>query len=101
MREYITELSPRNDKRINFRVGINSGPVIAGVIGKSKFHYDVWGDSVNGASRMESRGIAGKIQIASGTHELIKDEFICEARGEIEIKGKGKLSAWFLKGLMD
>lgn len=98
MREYITSLPIRKGKRIDFRVGINSGPVIAGVIGKQKFHYDVWGDAVNTASRMESHGVSGKIQIASGAYELVKGEFICEPRGEVEIKGKGKLMTWFLEG---
>ncbi|MHA2503323.1 MAG: adenylate/guanylate cyclase domain-containing protein [Candidatus Kariarchaeaceae archaeon] len=84
------------DKGISFRIGINSGPVVAGVIGKHKFHFDIWGDMVNTASRFESHGIPGKIQIGKTTHELIKDRIACEQRGEIEIKGKGKVETWIV-----
>ena len=94
----LERLPERQGKRINFRLGINSGPVIAGVIGKTKFQYDIWGDTVNVASRMESHGEAGKIQISAGTYELIKDEFECEYRGPTRIKGKEELETWFLIG---
>lgn len=80
-------------------VGINSGPVVAGVIGQSKFHYDVWSDAVNIAARMESHGEPGMIQISRPTYELIKSEFICRPRGRIEVKGKGELETWFLDGI--
>lgn len=83
---------------LQFRIGMNSGPVVGGVIGNQKFHYDIWGDMVNVASRMESNGLPGKIQIASGAHELIKDEFNLTSRGEIEVRGKGGMQAWFLDG---
>ena len=96
---YLCTLPPRNGKQISFRMGINSGPVIAGVIGRKKFAYDLWGDTVNTASRMESHGIGGKIQITRDTYELIKDEFLFEPRGMITIKGKGELETWFLKGI--
>lgn len=82
---------------LRFRVGINSGPVIAGVIGSKKFIYDLWGDAVNVASRMESHGNAGEIQITRETYELIKADFICEPRGSINIKGKGDMEVWHLK----
>lgn len=88
----------RNGKRLEFRVGINSGPLVAGVIGKSKFHYDIWGDTVNVASRMESHGETGKTQISKNTYELIKDDFECVSRGNIPIKGKGEMETWFLVG---
>jgi class 3 adenylate cyclase len=81
-------------------MGLNSGPVIGGVIGKKKFVYDVWGDTVNVASRMESHGLAGEIHISQPTYELIKDEFVCEPRGEIAIKGRGEMQTWFLRGKM-
>lgn len=81
-----------------FRIGINSGPVVAGVIGTTKFQYDVWGDTVNTASRMESHGVPGRIQISESTYRLVQDEFVCIPRGTIEIKGKGELPTWFLVG---
>jgi class 3 adenylate cyclase len=90
------EIPARNGKRIQVRIGINSGPLVAGVIGKSKFHYDVWGDTVNIASRMESHGEIGKIQITENTYNLIKDEFECRLRGQVYIKGKGEMRTWYL-----
>ncbi|HEX6303813.1 MAG TPA: adenylate/guanylate cyclase domain-containing protein [Anaerolineales bacterium] len=98
MLDYLDKRPAQKGRRISFRVGINTGPVVAGVIGRSKFHYDVWGDTVNTASRMESHGVAGKIQITRATYELIKDEFACEARGIVSVKGKGEMETWFLVG---
>ncbi len=86
----------RNGKKIEVRVGINSGPLVAGVIGQTKFHYDLWGDTVNTASRMESHGKAGRVQIAQNTYELIKGDFECERRGTIQVKGKGEMETWFV-----
>lgn len=80
--------------KISFRIGINSGPIVAGVIGNVKFAYDMWGDTVNLASRMESHGKSGVIQITRPTYELIKDNFICESMGFINVKGKGELEIW-------
>ncbi len=74
---------------VRFRMGINSGPVVAGIIGRHKFSYDLWGDAVNTASRMESFGSAGVIQITESTLRLVEESFICEPRGTIEVKGKG------------
>jgi adenylate cyclase len=85
-------------KNLAFRIGINSGPVVAGVIGHMKFAYDLWGDAVNTASRMESHGVGGQIQITCSTHELIKNEFVCESRGLINVKGKGEMEVWQVKG---
>ena len=81
---------------ISIRIGINSGQVTAGVIGKKRFIYDLWGDAVNVASRMESHGIENSIQISESTYELIKHKFDCQYRGEIELKGRGKAKAYLL-----
>jgi len=84
---------------LRFRIGINSGPAIAGVIGTAKFHYDLWGDMVNTASRMESHGLPGMVQVTQATYELIAEKFICRPRGVIEVKGKGEMATWFLEGI--
>ena len=91
-------LPGRQGRQIEFRVGINSGPLVAGVIGTTKFHYDLWGDTVNIASRMESHGVPGKVHIAEGTYRLLEDEFECVPRGRVPIKGKGEMATWYLVG---
>jgi guanylate cyclase len=83
---------------LDLRIGINSGPVVAGVIGRKRFLYDLWGDAVNTASRMESHGTSGQIQITRATKELLEDEFVCEPRGTIAVKGKGEVEVWYLVG---
>ena len=84
--------------RIRHRIGINSGTIMAGVIGRAKFSYDVWGDPVNVASRMESSGLPDCIQVSEHTYPLIKDDFICHPRGIIDIKGKGQMPTWLVEG---
>lgn len=81
---------------VEIRIGLNTGSLIAGVIGRKKYFYALWGDMVNTASRMESHGESGKIQITRAMYELIKDEFECEYIGKIAIKGKGRMEAWHL-----
>jgi adenylate cyclase len=83
---------------LELRVGINSGPVVAGVIGRKRFLYDLWGDAVNTASRMESHGTPGRIQITRATKDLLDEQFLCEPRGTIAVKGKGEMEAWYLVG---
>ncbi len=97
MRAAVTE-HKFGDRELAFRIGINSGPVVAGVIGRKKFIYDLWGDAVNIASRMESQGQRQCIQITRDTYRLIKDEFVCEAKGTIQVKGGDQLEVWHVLG---
>ena len=85
-------------RQLSFRMGINTGAVVAGVIGRKKFIYDLWGEAVNLASRMESHGRSRIIQITRSTHELVKDAFDCEPRGTIEVKGAGQMEVWHVLG---
>jgi class 3 adenylate cyclase len=83
---------------IQFRIGINCGPVVAGVIGTKKFIYDVWGDTVNLASRMESLGVPGSIQVSPAVRDRLRDAFEFAPRGIVDVKGKGPIATWFLVG---
>ena len=87
-----------SEKIFDIRIGINTGPVVAGIVGTKKFAYDIWGDTVNVASRMESMSEPGKVNISENTYALIKEDFDCEYRGEIEAKNRGKLKMYFVNG---
>ena len=94
----IDELNVKLEATFDLRIGINSGPVVAGVIGTKKFIYDLWGNAVNTASRMESHGVPGRIQVSFYTYELLRDKYEFEERGLIEIKGQGEMRTYFLRG---
>ena len=79
------------------RVGLHSGSVVAGVVGSKKFAYDIWGDTVNIAARMEAAGEAGKINISQNVYKFVKKAFICEARGKIQAKNKGEIEMYFVE----
>jgi urea transport system substrate-binding protein len=98
MQHAISHIDADNGKPFQLRIGISSGSIVAGVIGTKKFSYDLWGDTVNVASRMESQGLPGKIQVTETTYELLKDQYILEERGRIFVKGKGEMVTYWLVG---
>lgn len=95
--EYIAQRRAEKPDSFDIRIGVHSGPVVAGIIGVKKFAYDVWGDTVNTAARMEQSGEPGKVNISTATYELIKDRFVCRYRGEVAAKGKGAMGMWFVE----
>ena len=98
MRDAIADLTAPGGAPLQVRIGVNTGPVVAGVIGTKKFIYDLWGDAVNTASRMESHGRPGAIQVTEATYLRLRDRYVLEERGPIEVKGKGTIPTWFLTG---
>jgi class 3 adenylate cyclase len=101
MQQIIGQFSLKEGEPLQMRIGINTGPVEAGVIGMKKFTYDLWGDTVNTANRMESHGISGKIQVTATTYERLKEKYLLEERGTITVKGKGQMLTYFLTGRKD
>ena len=98
MQQALAEVNAETGKTFSMRIGINSGSAVAGVIGLKKFSYDLWGDTVNTASRMESLGIPGEIQVTTETYERLRDQYLFEERGIIPVKGKGEMTTYLLKG---
>jgi len=98
LRREVARLNSEHYWDLSFRIGINSGPAVAGIVGREKFHYDLWGDTVNIASRMESHGLPDQIQVTEGVYERLKGEFLFERRGLVEVKGKGATLTYFLVG---
>ncbi|MGL5066052.1 MAG: adenylate/guanylate cyclase domain-containing protein [Microcoleus sp.] len=98
MQKAVAQFNAKNHRDFSLRIGINIGSVVAGVIGLTKFSYDLWGDTVNVANRMESSGIPGKIQVTEAVYERLKDKFSFEKRGVIDVKGKGEMITYLLIG---
>ncbi|NEP57181.1 MAG: PAS domain S-box protein, partial [Symploca sp. SIO2G7] len=98
MQQAIAGFQVDRSEPFQIRIGINTGPVVAGVIGIKKFIYDLWGDTVNVASRMESQGMPGGIQVSVNTYNRLQNQFVFEKRGAIAVKGKGKMTTYWLKG---
>ena len=97
MREWMNDRVADDGIKLRVRIGINSGSAVGAVIGTTKFAYDLWGDTINVASRMESSGEPGRIQVAEGAFSMLRHKYVLEPRGTIEIKGKGELETWFLE----
>jgi len=97
MHVYNSKKGATGQSHIEIRLGVHTGPVVAGIVGVKKFAYDIWGDTVNLASRMETNSEPGKINISGATYELVKNQFKCEYRGKIEAKKKGLVDMYFVE----
>jgi len=98
MADAVADLKDPQGRAVPLRIGMASGPVVAGVVGARKFFYDVWGDAVNVASRMESTDVEGRIQVPQRVYESLKDDYVLEERGLVDVKGKGPMNTWYLVG---
>jgi class 3 adenylate cyclase len=97
MMDFTKESKPAHITQFEMRIGIHTGPIVAGIVGIKKWQYDIWGDTVNIASRMESNSVEGRINLSETTYELVKEEFECEFRGSIDVKNRGVWKMYFLK----
>jgi len=97
MRRHLQQRKSENKEPFEIRIGIHTGPVVAGIVGVKKFAYDIWGDTVNLAARMESSGQEGKVNISGPTYELVKAKFNCSHRGKIQAKNKGEIDMYFVE----
>ena len=104
IQSYLTALKmeriANNEPYFEARIGIHTGPLVAGVVGSKKFAYDIWGDTVNVAARLESKSEAGKVNISASTYALINKKFNCEFRGKIPVKNRGEIEMYFVDGLV-
>ena len=98
MADAVADLKDPQGREVPLRIGLAAGPVVAGVVGARKFFYDVWGDAVNVASRMEATDVEGRIQVPDDVYRRLSPEFDFEERGEIDVKGKGVMHTWYLTG---
>ncbi|VEG42032.1 family 3 adenylate cyclase [Mycolicibacterium flavescens] len=101
MADAVADLRDPRGRKVPLRIGLAAGPVVAGVVGARKFFYDVWGDAVNVASRMETTDVEGRIQVPQDVYERLRSTFVLEPRGEVEVKGKGVMTTWYLVGRRD
>ena len=101
MADAVADLKDPQGREVPLRIGLAAGPVVAGVVGARKFFYDVWGDAVNVAARMETTDVEGRIQVPQNVYERLNHAFVLEERGEVDVKGKGVMHTWYLVGRRD
>ena len=101
MADAVADLKDPEGRAVPIRIGLAAGPVVAGVVGARKFFYDVWGDAVNVAARMETTDVEGRIQVPQNVYERLSHAFLLEERGDVDIKGKGVMHTWYLVGRRD